>query len=88
MTTGGASAEPTDDPALKMPMPSARSRGGNHSATAFAAAGHAPGSPSPSRKRNAASDHLPVAAPCSIAATDHSRMNTEKPLRVPSRSTM
>ena len=38
-------AEPIDEPALKMPMPSARSRAGNQSATAFAAAGQFPARP-------------------------------------------
>ena len=59
-TTGGASAEPIDEPALKIPIPSARCFGGNHSATALAAAGQFPGSPSPRMKRHAASDHFPA----------------------------
>ena len=36
----GASADPSDVPALKMPIASARCDAGNHSETAFAAAGH------------------------------------------------
>jgi hypothetical protein len=86
-TAGGASSEPTEDPALKMPMPRARWDGGNHSATALAAAGQFPGSPSPSRNRQAASDHLPPTSPCSISATDQVVMNTVIPRRVPRRST-
>src|SRR5438552_6860138 len=86
-TTGGASADPIDEPALKMPTPRARWLAGNHSATALAAAGQFPGSPSPSRNRHAPSDHFPRASPCNIAATDQVKMNTENPIRVPRRST-
>ena len=75
-------------PALKMPIPRARIRAGNHSATARAAAGQLPGSPRPSNARHPASDHFPVAKPCSMAAHDQMNTKTEKPRRVPRRSTM
>ena len=52
-TRDGAIAEPMEDPALKMPIPKARWRAGNHSATAFAAAGQLPGSAKPRRNRKA-----------------------------------
>ena len=81
-------ADPIDEPALKMPMPSARCRAGNHSATALAAAGQLPGSAKPSMNRNAPSDHFPTANACSICAADQLNMNTAKPSFVPSRSTI
>ena len=48
---GGATTAPTAVPALMMPMAVERSRAGNHSATAFVAAGNPPPSPIPSRNR-------------------------------------
>jgi hypothetical protein len=42
---------PTFEPALKMPVASARSFFGNHSATVLIAAGKLPDSPRPRRKR-------------------------------------
>ena len=84
---GGAIADPSDDPALKMPTPSARCLGGNHSATAFAAAGQLPGSLNPSKKRTPARDQIPVVSACSMAAIDQVEIKTAKPRRVPSRST-
>ena len=50
-TVSGASTAPTFAPELKMPFASARSRFGNHSATALTAAGKLPASPSPKPKR-------------------------------------
>ncbi len=50
-TTSGVTSAPTFVPELKMPVASARSRFGNHSATVLIDAGKLPASPSPSRKR-------------------------------------
>src|SRR4051794_26279536 len=75
--TGGERADPTDEPALKIPTPRALCRGANHSETAFVAAGQLPGSPSPSRNRQIPKLHTPVANACSIAASDHTPMNNE-----------
>src|ERR1700692_483087 len=84
---GGAIADPSDEPALKIPTPSARCLGGNHSATALAAAGQLPGSLRPSRNRTAPNDQIPVVSACSMAAIDQVEMKTAKPRRVPNRST-
>src|SRR3989441_8030448 len=50
-TTSGVMIAPTFVPALKMPVASARSRRGNHSATVLIAAGELPASPRPRTKR-------------------------------------
>ena len=50
-TASGATSAPTFVPALKMPVASARSRLGNHSATVLIAAGKLPDSPIPSANR-------------------------------------
>ena len=50
-TSSAASTTPTLLPALKTPVASARSRFGNHSATAFTPAGKLPDSPMPRRAR-------------------------------------
>src|SRR6266436_5634188 len=50
-TTIGVMIAPTFVPALKMPVASARSRRGNHSATVLIAAGKLPASPSPRTNR-------------------------------------
>ena len=52
--SGGDRAPPTAAPVLKIPMPSARSLAGNHSAIALAAPGQLPASPNPSTKRQKA----------------------------------
>jgi hypothetical protein len=44
-TINGVRIAPTFEPALKMPIASARSRCGNHSLAAASAAGNAPASP-------------------------------------------
>ena len=49
-TTSGATTAPMLVPELKMPVASARSRFGNHSATVLIAAGKLPASPMPERK--------------------------------------
>src|SRR2546421_4955628 len=60
---GGAITEPRAVPALMMPMAVDRSPTGNHSATAFVAAGNPPPSPMPSRNRLTASIPNPAASP-------------------------
>src|SRR2546429_3572916 len=87
-TTGGASIDPTEDPALKMPTPRARCFGENHSETALVAAGQLPGSPSPSMNRHIPNVSTLVAKACSIDASDHAKINSENPFFVPIRSTM
>jgi hypothetical protein len=83
---GGDNAPPTAAPVLKMPMPSARSRGGNHSAIDFAAPGQFPASPKPSTKRQKAKLVMLRAAACATAAIDHTTIEIVKPTRVPTRS--
>ena len=70
-----------------MPIAVARSRAGNHSATALVAAGKPPPSPMPNRKRLAASIPNPVAKPWLAQANDHQIMINRKPRRVPTAST-
>ena len=50
-TTSGVTSAPTFVPELKMPVASARSRLGNHSATVLIEAGKLPASPKPSATR-------------------------------------
>src|ERR1043165_6532358 len=52
-TTGGVTIAPMLVPELNIPVASARSFLGNHSATVLIAAGKLPASPRPSRKRTA-----------------------------------
>ncbi len=52
-TTSGVASAPTFVPELKIPVASARSRLGNHSAVALIAAGKFPASPMPRAKRAA-----------------------------------
>ena len=65
----GARIAPTQVPELKIPVASARSRGGNHSAVAFTAAGKLPLSPSPSTKRATPNSHTVLTSEWPIAAT-------------------
>ena len=62
-TTSGATSAPTLVPELNTPVASARSRFGNHSATALIDAGKLPASPRPSPKRARLN---PATAPPSI----------------------
>src|SRR4051812_40512827 len=50
-TISGAKIEPTFEPALKIPVATERSFGGNHSATVLIAAGKFPDSPNPNATR-------------------------------------
>jgi hypothetical protein len=78
--------EPMETPLLKMPMPRARWRGGNHSAIAFAAPGQFPASPMPSTNLRALRLAKPRANACPMAAADHIKMEKVNPRRVPTRS--
>src|SRR6187397_1628406 len=62
-TANGVSSAPMLVPELKIPVASARSRFGNHSATVLMAAGKLPDSPSPSRKRTKMNPATLVEAP-------------------------
>jgi hypothetical protein len=84
---GGATTAPMAVPALMIPIASERSRAGNHSATAFVAAGNPPPSPTPRRKRLTSSERNPVARPWLAEARDQPIMMRSRPRRVPSRST-
>src|SRR5205823_7399226 len=83
-TTRGAMIAPMFVPELKMPVASARSHFGNHSATVLIAAGKLPDSPSPSPNRAAPNVTALFARPCDIAATLHTATASAYPLRVPS----
>ena len=69
-TTSGASTAPTFEPALKIPVASARSRRGNHSAVVLIAEGKFPASPSPSRNRATPNPNADRARACPAAASD------------------
>src|ERR1041385_2129158 len=76
-TIAGARTAPTLVPALKIPVASARSLLGNHSATVLIAAGKLPDSPIPSAKRAAPNPKAERASEWHIAATDHQAMAKE-----------
>ena len=84
--SGGATTAPMVAPLLNTAMAKARSRTGNHSATALAAPGQFPASPIPRRNRKAPSCVTLRAAACSIEATVQMPTNSMKPARVPTRS--
>ena len=63
----GAEQLPIEEPLLKIAIPRARCRMGNHSAITFAAPGQLPASPSPRRKRKQLRLNRPVAK--AIAST-------------------
>ena len=81
---GGERAPPTAAPVLKMPMPSARSRTGNHSPTALAAPGQLPASPKPQHPAPERRSSPTVRAKkCAMAAADHTMIENVNPSRVP-----
>src|SRR5262245_47147549 len=80
---GGDSAPPTAAPVLKIPIPSARSRTGNHSPTALAAPGQLPASPKPSTARQIQKPLALRTAACQSAAVDQITIEQVKPSRVP-----
>ena len=65
-TASGVMIAPTLEPALKMPMASARSRLGNHSLVAASAAGKVPASPSAISRRAPISPRVVVKAAWSM----------------------
>src|SRR5262249_15183516 len=85
-TISGARIAPTFDPALKIPVASARSRRGNHSATVLIADGKLPASPNPNRNRAAPKPSTLLASAWLIAATLHTQIVSAYPIRVPSLS--
>src|SRR5437764_1350454 len=87
MTSNGAIAPPIDEPLSKSATAHPRSRLGNHSETAFVAAGQLADSPAPSRKRKNMKLRRPTASDVSIAATEYQTTVIVRPRRVPIRST-
>src|SRR2546425_12172095 len=63
-TSTGATAAPTEEPLSKSATAQPRSRRGNHSETAFVAAGQLAASPAPSRKRKKRSEERRVGKEC------------------------
>ncbi len=69
-TSAGATAAPIEEPLSKSATAQPRSRRGNHSETAFVAAGQFAASPAPSRKRKPQKLSRPFAKEVSIAAIE------------------
>src|SRR6266511_3270794 len=86
MTRSGAIAPPIEEPLSKRATAQPRSLFGNHSETAFVAAGQLADSPAPSKKRKKAKLRKPTANEVNIAATEYQMTVMVKPLRVPIRS--
>src|SRR6266540_5451785 len=86
MTSSGAIAPPIEEPLSKRATAQPRSRFGNHSETAFVAAGQLADSPAPSKKRKSAKLRKPTASEVSIAAIEYQMTVIVSPLRVPTRS--
>jgi len=85
-TTSGVTIAPVLVPALKIPVASARSLFGNHSATALIAPGKLADSPRPSRARAAENPAVVRARAWPIAATLQATTATANPRRTPTRS--
>src|SRR5690349_12639446 len=85
-TSSGARAAPIDEPLSNSATAQPLSRRGNHSDTALVAPGQLAASPAPSRNRNAANDFRPTANDVSIAAMEYQSTATDRPVRVPTRS--
>src|SRR5260370_40192665 len=83
---GGAIVAPRPDPALKIPKANDLSFAENHSEIAFAAAGKAPPSPSPSKKSPTPKPHTPQTAPYIRWAADHHTKMAKDPQRPPNAS--
>src|SRR5689334_4088853 len=86
ITSNGAMAPPIEDPLSNKATAQPRSFFGNHSATAFVAAGQLADSPAPSRKRKKAKLRRPPASDVSMAAIEYQITVIVRPLRVPMRS--
>src|SRR5215467_2193006 len=82
-TTIGVMIAPTLVPALKIPVASARSRDGNHSAIVLMAAGKLPDSPRPSEKRARLNWSVVRASDVAIADRLHTEIDNAYPSRVP-----
>src|SRR4029079_8566434 len=82
----GVMIAPTFDPALKIPVASARSLEGNHSATVLIDAGKLPDSPNPRAKRAALKPAVVLASAVDIADTLQITTEAANPRRVPMRS--
>src|SRR5215467_12440065 len=67
-TSQGVIMAPTLVPALKIPVASARSRLGNHSAIVLMLAGNTPASPKPSEARAIKKERKEFAAACAMDA--------------------
>src|SRR5687767_14592024 len=74
--SGGAITAPSAEPVLKIPKASARSLGGNHSATAFPEPGNPPPSPIPSRKRHVPNPKTEETRPVQKFAADQNTIIT------------
>src|SRR2546427_12967546 len=78
-TVTAATSTPTFVPALKIPVASARSLRGNHSATVLMHAGKFPASPNPSAKRAKLKPVTVVTSAWAIAARLQNKTESEKP---------
>jgi len=85
-TSGGATIAPMPVPAVTMPVASERSCAGNHSATAFSAAGKFTASVRPRNPRSANRLRNPLPNAWSMAATLHQTTARLNERRVPSLS--
>src|SRR4030095_6824264 len=79
---GGATTAPTAVPALMMPIARDRSFAGNHSATAFVAAGNPPPSPTPSRNPPRGGERKPPPNPTPRRAARPQRVDERPAARV------
>ena len=86
-TRKGAIMAPTLEPALKMPMASARSRLGNHSVAAARVQGNRPDSPSPIGMRTQVKPRVLVTSACAIWAMVQMVTAMLPPTLAPKRST-
>jgi hypothetical protein len=86
-TTAGATIAPTLVPALNRLVAKARSRFGNHSATALIAAGKLPPSPSPRAMRARKNPRTLPTRACPRAAILQAKMDTAYPTLLPNLST-
>src|SRR5258705_4502038 len=85
-TVRGVISAPVFVPELKLPVASARSFLGNHSATVLIDAGKLPASPRPRKNRATPKPKTERAKAWPIAATLQNMIDNEKPFRVPIRS--
>ncbi len=83
---GGPTTDARFVPALKIPVASARSSAGNHSATALVHAGKLAASVKPSTTRQPPNCAAPVTVACSADTIDHAVAATASPRLVPKRS--